>query len=70
MRIAIATTLLLSLVSLGCAGVAPYQRGRLAKIEQCQERQAAARAYEAHMWMVREGAVGGYGRPGGGCGCN
>lgn len=53
-----------------CARVEPYQRGNLARIERCEARDARARGLEAHMWMVREGAIGGYGKPGGGCGCN
>ncbi len=61
---------LLSWLAVGCARVKPWQRGNLARIERCVERDASARAYEAHMWMVREGAAGGYGKPGGGCGCN
>jgi hypothetical protein len=59
-----------TLGTLGCAGVQPHQRGQLARIERCQARDNASRLYESHLWMVREGAIGGTGRPGGGCGCN
>lgn len=38
--------------------------------EQLDEQGAAARDFERHMWDVREGAAGGTGKAGGGCGCN
>jgi hypothetical protein len=42
----------------------------MAKLKQQVERDASAREFEAKLWMVREGAAGGNGNPGGGCGCN
>ena len=59
-----------ALAGAGCARVRPWERGSLAKLDRYAERCGKARAYDAHLWMVREGAVGGSGRPGGGCGCN
>ncbi len=53
-----------------CVTVRPWERGDLAKMEQQAERCAASMNYEAHFWMVREGAIGGTGAPAGGCGCN
>lgn len=54
----------------GCAHVQPWEREDLAAMERSADREAAARGYQAHFWMVREGALGGTGEPGGGCGCN
>jgi len=54
----------------GCAHVKPWEKGGLARLEQHVTRCSGARGYESHMWMVREGPVGGTGEPGGGCGCN
>lgn len=54
----------------GCGHVRPWEREDLARIDQQLGRHASSRSYEAHMWMVREGALGGSGKPGGGCGCN
>lgn len=62
--------LALALALGGCASVKPWQRENLARIEKELDRDGAARSFEAHMWMVREGAAGGSGKPGGGCGCN
>ena len=55
---------------IGCARIKPWQREDLARIERQLDRCSASRAYETHMWMVRESAIGGAGKPGGGCGCN
>lgn len=61
--------LLLSLVSsTACAHVAPYERGKLA--HPTMTTGDIAPASEAHVREVQEGAVGGNGSAGGGCGCN
>jgi len=54
----------------GCVHVAPYEREYLASpaMDVSQERQEAA--FKAHVFTAREGATGGSGATGGGCGCN
>jgi len=53
----------------GCATVQPWQRGRLADPCMTFEANAALTAYAAHWQEAREGAAGGSGVLGGGCGC-
>jgi len=53
----------------GCATVQPWQRGRLADPEMVFDANAAQAAYETHWQEAREGAAGGFGVQGGGCGC-
>ncbi len=53
----------------GCATVQPWQRGRLADPCMTFEANAALNAYAAHWQEAREGAAGGAGVLGGGCGC-
>jgi hypothetical protein len=61
--------LLLSFVpSTACAHVAPYERGKLAHPTMTPG--DVASPSEAHVRLVQEGAVGGSGATGGGCGCN
>ncbi len=68
MRLALA--LAAALVALGgCATVHPWEREDLTRIEQKIDSDPCS-GYETHLWMVREGALGGSGKPGGGCGCN
>ncbi|MBI2893435.1 MAG: DUF4266 domain-containing protein [Deltaproteobacteria bacterium] len=63
--------LLLTLALLGgCGHVRPWEREGLARIDACLDGDRARKAYEAHLWMVRDGAMGGTGTAGGGCGCN
>ena len=52
----------------GCGGVKPYERGRLAHPTMLLG--DMARVGEAHVYAVREGAVGGGSGAQGGCGCN
>jgi len=54
----------------GCGHVSPWEREDLARMERSSVRHSTSAGYEAHLWMVREGVVGGTGEPGGGCGCN
>ena len=51
-----------------CAGVAPYERGRLA--HPTMSTSDVAGTAEAHERSVHEGATGGSMGVGGGCGCN
>ena len=52
----------------GCAQVKPYQRGRLAHPTMLLG--DMARPGAAHVYSIREGAVGGGAGAQGGCGCN
>ncbi len=54
----------------GCSHVRPWQREHMARIEKQLDSDVVQRSYEAKMWSVREGASGGTGNAGGGCGCN
>jgi hypothetical protein len=58
-----------TLVMGGCATVQPWQRGRLANPCMVFDADASQVAYMAHWQEAREGAAGGYGVQGGGCGC-
>jgi hypothetical protein len=60
------------LFATGCVTVQPWERGALA--HRTMEPKAADRAcsedFLGHLYDVREGAAGGTGKAGGGCGCN
>jgi hypothetical protein len=63
------------LTSAGCGGglqpwVKPYERDRLADPIMSWDRDAISSAYIEHVQESREGARGGTGAAGGGCGCN
>ncbi len=63
--------LVLSLTSLAaCATTKPYQRAKLAKVSMSPDGDEDRNALRAHMLGTREGAIGGFGHGGGGCGCN
>ena len=53
-----------------CAPVAPYQREYLAKPMMQFAPDPDEDTLDLHMLEAREGATGGYGSAGGGCGCN
>lgn len=53
----------------GCATVQPWQRGRLARPAMTFDGDPSQIAYMTHWQEAREGAAGGYGVLGGGCGC-
>ncbi len=66
---------LLLLASLsGCSGiepwVKPYERDKLADPIMALDSDAVSTAYIQHVYEAREGARGGEGAAGGGCGCN
>jgi hypothetical protein len=52
----------------GCTTVAPYERGKLA--HPTMGAADTTTAGEAHLRAINEGAVGGSGGTGSGCGCN
>lgn len=54
----------------GCAPVKPYERELLAKPIMVFQPDPYEDVLDLHMLEAREGAVGGYGSAGGGCGCN
>jgi hypothetical protein len=56
--------------SAGCVGVKPYERELLAKPTMTFQPDPHEDVLDLHMLEAREGAVGGYGSAGGGCGCN
>lgn len=64
--------LLLSALALsaGCARVRPWQREDLARRSMVNDREAGETRFEQHQRGAREGADGGTGDAGGGCGCN
>jgi hypothetical protein len=72
MRAVLLVLLLLGVSSslFGCAAVAPWERAALAKKKMQMDPDAEAAAFEQHVYEYREGASGGYGAVGGGCGCN
>ena len=52
----------------GCATVAPYERAKLAHPTMAASDMASAG--EMHLRAISEGAIGGSGGTGSGCGCN
>jgi hypothetical protein len=54
----------------GCARVKPFQREYLSERSMTPGSEAAEDAFREHWQISREGATGGYGAAGGGCGCN
>lgn len=60
----------LLIVGAGCQNVKPWQRGTLADITMRADRDPLSIAMDEHIFFSREGASGGRGVGGGGCGCN
>ncbi|HEU0037226.1 MAG TPA: DUF4266 domain-containing protein [Kofleriaceae bacterium] len=54
----------------GCVRVKAYQREHLAKRSMTNDRDPGEARFGQHERGSREGADGGTGQPGGGCGCN
>ncbi len=53
-----------------CATVKPYEREDLARPSMDLADEAGEARFQAHVFDSREGATGGRGSTGGGCGCN
>ena len=53
-----------------CAEVRPWQREDLARPSMISDRTAGEARFDDHSRSAREGAEGGSGQAGGGCGCN
>ncbi len=62
--------LILLLLSTSCVVVHAHERENLAKRSMTNDRDAGEARFKAHERGAREGAEGGTGQPGGGCGCN
>lgn len=58
-----------ALMGTGCATVQAWERGRLADPQMKFDDNPSLGAYQAHWQEAREGAAGGSGVQGGGCGC-
>ncbi len=54
----------------GCARVKPYQREHLSRRSMVSDQDAGESRFNQHFRGAREGADGGTGEAGGGCGCN
>lgn len=54
----------------GCVVVHAQQRENLAKRAMTNDQEAGEQRFAQHARGAREGADGGTGQPGGGCGCN
>ncbi|ABB24425.1 DUF4266 domain-containing protein [Pelodictyon luteolum] len=54
----------------GCSSVKPWQKGTLARPEMTFEGDRLDNMYIEHIYSSKEGASGGAGVAGGGCGCN
>ena len=60
----------LGAVGQGCAHVPPYAREQLTAPGMESESEAEEERFRSHVYDAREGAAGGHGSTGGGCGCN
>jgi len=67
-RLIIALIVVSAFASTGCAPVAPYERGKLAHPTMAAGDLAGFG--ESHLRAITEGATGGNGGTGSGCGCN
>jgi hypothetical protein len=65
----IAPVLLAAMLLAGCANVAPWQRGHLARPDMVLEPTPALRALDK-TYAAKEAGSGGAAVGGGGCGCN
>lgn len=70
MRILLLLFAALAMTLASCARVKPYQRENLTKRAMVSDREPGERRFEQHSRGSREGADGGTGEAGGGCGCN
>jgi hypothetical protein len=69
-RFAVVITVVVGVGSAGCIVVHAHQRGHLAKRAMTSDRDPGEARFMEHERGSREGAEGGTGQPGGGCGCN
>jgi hypothetical protein len=69
MRRVMVLVLSIAVLSAGCATVKPWQRSRLANPCMVFDANGAQLTFDTHWLTSREGAAGGFGIQGGGCGC-
>ena len=69
-RLQLAFLLALAACAGGCAHVPPYAREDLTRPGMESESEAEEERFRSHVYDAREGAAGGHGSTGGGCGCN
>ncbi|MBZ0233918.1 MAG: DUF4266 domain-containing protein [Deltaproteobacteria bacterium] len=69
-RLCVAALATLCLATAGCAVVRPHERQNLARRTMTEDRAPGQSRFLQHQTGSREGADGGTGEPGGGCGCN
>lgn len=62
--------ILVAVSASGCVVVKAHERGNLAKRSMTNDRDPGEARFNQHAAGSREGADGGTGQPGGGCGCN
>jgi len=70
MLVKMSVLIFLTTVAAGCVRVKPYERELLAKPTMTFQPDPHEDVLDNHMLEAREGAAGGYGSAGGGCGCN
>ena len=71
LRVAVLAAVICSLgLTTGCAVVRPHERQNLARRTMTEDRAPGQSRFLQHQTGSREGADGGTGEPGGGCGCN
>jgi hypothetical protein len=70
MHVTLRLALLFLVCGAGCVRVRPYERELLAKLIMTFQPDPYEDVLDLHMLEAREGALGGYGSAGGGCGCN
>jgi hypothetical protein len=66
----LASIVLVAVMGSGCVVVRAHQRENLAKRAMTNDRDVGESRFLEHERGSREGATGGTGQPGGGCGCN
>jgi hypothetical protein len=66
----LACVLFAAIAGSGCVVVKAHQRENLAKRSMTKDRDPGEDRFMQHERGSREGAEGGTGEPGGGCGCN
>jgi hypothetical protein len=60
----------LAIAGSGCVVVHAHERENLAKRAMTDDKSPSEARFQEHARGAREGAEGGTGQPGGGCGCN
>ena len=69
-RLVILAMLPVFVLGAGCTAVKPWERGTLSDYTMRPDRDPLSDSLYEHIYFTREGAAGGRGVGGGGCGCN